>query len=237
MKPYQLVFFEDFNYEGKPKDSDWNFQVGDKWANKELQCYSDDLKHCFVKDGKLTIHATLETGACKYVSARINTRGKHEWQYGKFIIRAKMPKGRGSWPALWFLGSNLSKEIGWPLCGEIDLMEFNGNEPTTIYGSLHSATYNHKINTERTTTTILENPSDAFHDYSVEWTKEFISFSIDDKCYARYDKKEGDTTREWPFDQPFYLIINLAVGGMFGGKVFDEDLPYTLEVDSIKVYQ
>ena len=237
MQDYKLVFYEDFSYEGQPKSSDWTFQVGDKWSNKELQCYTDDIKNCYVKDDKLTIKATLEDGPCKYMSSRINTRGKKEWQYGKFIIRAKMPKGRGSWPALWFLGSNLSKEVGWPACGEIDLMEFSGNKPTTIYGSLHSAAYNHRIHTERTTTTTLSNPSEQFHDYGVLWTESFIEFSIDGNPFARYEKAPNDTELEWPFDQPFYLIINLAVGGMFGGKVHDEDLPYVLEVDSIKVYQ
>jgi beta-glucanase (GH16 family) len=237
MSTYTLVFYEDFDDEGQPKASDWNFQVGDKWANKELQCYTDAIENCFIQDSKLVIRATLNEGPCKYQSARINTKGKHAWQYGKFIIRAKMPKGRGSWPALWFLGQNLSQEVRWPLCGEIDLMEFNGNQPHTIYGSLHSATYNHKIGTERTTTIHLKDPSDAFHDYGVEWTKDFISFSIDGNVYARYDKHKDDTEKEWPFDQPFYLIINLAVGGMFGGTVFDEDLPYVLEVDWIKIYQ
>jgi beta-glucanase (GH16 family) len=237
MKTYQLVFNEEFLYEGQPKSSDWNIQVGDKWANKELQCYTDSLENCFIKDGILTLKATLNDGPCKYQSARINTKDKHMWQYGKFVISAKLPKGRGSWPALWFLGSNLGKDVGWPLCGEIDLMEYSGNRPETLYGSLHSKTYNHKINTERTTTIQYPNLSDDFHDFEVEWTESFISFAIDGKVYARYDKAVGDTAEEWPFDQPFYLIINLAVGGMFGGNVVDEDLPFIFQVSSIKIYQ
>jgi beta-glucanase (GH16 family) len=237
MDTYRLVFHEDFDVDGPINTKDFNIRVGDKWANRELQCYTDDINNIHVKDSKLIITATLNDGPCKYQSGRINTRGKHSWQYGKFIIRAKMPKGRGSWPALWFLGDNLSQDIGWPLCGEIDLMEYNGHHPKTILGSLHSATYNHRLGTQRSDETTLIDASDAFHDYGMEWTEQFITFSIDDHVYARFDKQPGDTEREWPFDQPFYLIINLAVGGMFGGKVFDEDLPYVFEIDWIKVYQ
>jgi beta-glucanase (GH16 family) len=237
MEEYQLVFFEDFLVEGKINSDDWNIQVGEKWANRELQCYTSQLENCHIKDSKLRLIATLHDEGCKYRSARINTKGKHEWQYGIFIIKAKMPKGQGSWPALWFLGSKLSKQIGWPKCGEIDLMEFAGQRPTLIYGSLHSETYNHKINTERTLITEVPDASEQFHEYKIEWTEQSICFFIDDQSYGCYHQSPHDTFSEWPFDQPFYLIINLAVGGMFGGQVVDEDLPYTFEVDWIKVFQ
>jgi beta-glucanase (GH16 family) len=237
MKDYRLVFFEDFLNDGALDPKDWNIQVGDKWSNNELQCYRNHLDNCYIKDSKLIIKATLENDGCKYQSARINTKDKHEWMYGRFVIRAKMPKGRGSWPALWFLGKSLSTGVGWPTCGEIDLMEFSGNRPKIIYGSLHSKTYNHKINTERTVKIELDDLSDNFHDYEVIWDEHSISFYVDQLCYGKYLKAPTDTINEWPFDQPFYLIINLAVGGMFGGVVFDSDLPYLFEVDWIKVYQ
>lgn len=233
----KLVYFEDFNTDGQPDPNDWNIQVGDKWANNELQCYTDHIDNCYIKDSKLILKATLHNEGCKYRSARINTKGKREWMYGRFVIKAKVSKGLGSWPALWFLGSNLSKGTRWPLCGEIDLMEFAYQRPNIINGSLHSETYNHKIGTERTLTAILNEPYLRFHEYEVNWTKEFISFSIDGVTYGKYEKKDTDTPSEWPFDQPFYMIINLAVGGMFGGNVVDADLPFIFEVDWIKVYQ
>jgi beta-glucanase (GH16 family) len=238
MHTYKLVYFEDFLTDGPLNQADWNFQIGDKWHNRELQCYTNDISNCYIKDSKLIIKATIhDQEHCKYRSTRINTKDKRMWQYGKFEIKAKMPKGRGSWPALWLLGHNLSEENRWPLCGEIDLMEFAGHKPNTIFGSLHSGAYNHRKGTERTTTYHLDDPSDTFHVYGIIWDAHKIAFTIDDHVYASYKKGEKDTAYEWPFDQPFYLIINLAVGGMFGGVVHDEDLPYQLEIDWIKVYQ
>ncbi len=237
MNPYELVFFEDFLEDGPLNPQDWNIEVGDKWANQERQCYRNDVTNIHISNSLLRLIATHHSDGCRYRSARINTRGKHAWMYGMFVIKAKMPKGRGSWPALWFLGSNLSHTVGWPACGEIDLMEYAGQRPKTIYGSLHSKTYNHKINTERTLTTEIDDLSDVFHEYKVEWTPDHICFYVDDTCYGCCHKEPQDTASEWPFDQPFYLIINLAVGGMFGGEVVDEDLPFVFEIDWIKIYQ
>ncbi|TVP85733.1 MAG: glycoside hydrolase family 16 protein [Acholeplasmataceae bacterium] len=238
MSAYRLVFEEHFRRTGAPDSDHWHIEVGDKWANQEKQCYTADPANVHIRDNRLFIISTLhEEGPCKYRSARINTRSRLHWQYGRFVIRARMPKGRGSWPAFWFLSEGHANGIRWPLCGEIDLMEYAGNHPGRIIASLHTAAFNHRTNTERTTETFVNDADTAFHDYAMEWTKDQLVFSIDGKSYARYERQHGDGEREWPFDQPFYLIINMAVGGMFGGTIVDDDFPFVLEVDSIKVYQ
>ena len=238
MKNYKLVFEEIFNQEGKPNPELWNIEVGEKWANNESQCYVDDLKNAYVKDGKLHLVATLhDQEKCKYQSARLNTYGKKHFQYGKYVIRAKMPIGKGSWPAIWFLGIGKMNDVRWPLCGEIDLLEFAGNRLGKVSCAIHTQSYNHRIKTDKGTNISLKTASSAFHDYILEWTDEFLSFQVDSKEILRVNKEKGDTVAEWPFDQPYYLIINLAVGGWYGGQIVDEDLPYHLEIESIKVYE
>ena len=238
MKEYKLVFEETFNVDGDLNKNNWNHEVGTKWANNESQCYVDDLEHCFIKDGKLVLKATIhENEPCKYRSARVNTYGKKEFTYGKFVFRAKMPKGKGAWPALWFMGNISTNRVGWPLCGEIDLLEFAGNRPGKVTCAIHTATYNHKIKTDKGTTYKLPDASEQFHDYILIWTKEHLQFFVDDVKIFQVDKEKGDTVKEWPFDQPYYIIMNLAVGGWYGGPIEDKDLPFQLEIESIKVYQ
>jgi len=238
MKNYKLMFEENFNIDGKPNPDLWNFEVGEKWANNESQCYVDDLKNAYVLEGKLNLLATLhDQDICKYQSARLNTFGKKHFQYGKFVVRAKMPIGKGSWPAIWFLGIGKMEQVRWPLCGEIDLLEFAGNRPGKVSCAIHTQSYNHKINSDKGTSVSLKTASTEFHDYVLEWTNEFLSFQVDDKEIYRVLKGKNDTVNEWPFDQPYYLIINLAVGGWYGGEIVDQDLPYHLQIESIKVYE
>lgn len=239
MDPYQLVFEDHFTVDGKPNPHYYNFEVGKKWHNNELQCYTDSPTNCFVKDHCLHIKATLEKGDCKYQSARINTKQKLSWQYGRFVIRAKLPKGHGSWPALWFLGTNQLTKTPWPLCGEIDLMEQSGHTPNQIVWSLHTQTFNHtapKAKQRSYSETIL-GVTEGFHDYEMIWTPRSIVFLVDQVKRVEYLRQPGDTVNEWPFDQPFYLIMNVAVGGSMGGPVVDQELPFEMLVDSIQVYQ
>lgn len=237
MKEYQLVFEEHFDGEGEPNPDIWNHQVGEKWANNESQCYVNDRTHSYIKDSKLHIVATYEDiPMCPYKSARLNTSEKKEFMYGKFVVRAKMPKGRGSWPAIWFLGTRKNQER-WPRCGEIDLLEYAGNRMHMVSCAIHTEAYNHKINTQVNKRTMLETASDEFHTYTLDWSEDTLIFYVDEQEVLRVQKKLGDTISEWPFDQPFYIIINLAVGGWYGGSIVSEDLPYHLEVDYIKVYQ
>lgn len=234
----KTIFLEDFKQNGPINQDHWNVQVGTKWANNESQCYVDSEKNGYIKEGKLHLVATLNPESeCKYQSARLNTKGKLEYQYGRLTIRAKMPKGRGAWPALWLMGNTSQNPVRWPLCGEIDLVEFAGNKPGIITCAIHTESYNHRIKTDKGTSISVPDASDAFHDYTLDWTKDSLSFQIDGKEFFRVDKNENDTIKEWPFDQPYYLIINLAVGGWYGGKIVDEDLPYHLEIESIKIEQ
>ncbi|MCF7930302.1 MAG: glycoside hydrolase family 16 protein [Acholeplasmataceae bacterium] len=239
MKTYQLVFEENFDGQGKVNPLVWNYEIGDRWPNNESQCYTDSLDHCFVKDSKLHIKASIYNQEhCKYQSAKINTYGKQHFKYGKFVVRAKMPNGKGSWPAIWFLAvSNKEQQIRWPLCGEIDLVEFAGNRFGTVSSAIHTASYNHKIGTHKGKRIELPDASDQFHDYELTWTDKELVFSVDGNPYLTVEKQANDTEKEWPFDEPYYLIINLAVGGWYGGQIDDKTFPFELEVDSIKVYQ
>ena len=237
MENYKLVYEEHFDINGRPNPEIWNHEVGDKWSNNEIQCYVDDEIHSYIKDSKLHIIATHEKrNHCPIKSARLNTFGKKEFQYGRFIVNAKMPKGRGSWPAIWFLGSS-KKEHRWPKCGEIDLLEYAGNRMQMVSCAIHTQSYNHKINTQKNKRTSLPSASDEFHNYMLDWTKDYLIFYVDDIEVMRIDKKPNDTFDEWPFDQPYFMILNLAVGGWYGGEVKIEDLPFHFEIDFIKVYE
>lgn len=238
MSEYQLVFEDDFLTDGKPNPDVFSFRTGEKWANNESQCYVDDSVHCYIKDSILHLVSTYEEGAhCPYKSARIDTSQKKLFQYGKFVFRAKLPKGRGAWPAIWFMGKAVKEGVRWPRCGEIDLMEYTGNKPEQVTCAIHTETYNHKIHTEKMEKTILKDASDAFHDYILDWSSDELKFLIDEHEVMSIKKKDNDSFAEWPFDQPYFLILNLAVGGWYGGEIADEDLPFDFQIDSIRIYQ
>ncbi len=233
-----IIYDEKFLVDGKPDPKIWTYQVGTKWANNESQCYVEDINQAYVSNQSLKIKATLnDSDECRYVSARLSSKGKLEFMYGKLTIRAKMPKGRGAWPALWLMGNTSSNQVGWPLCGEIDLVEFAGNRPGIVTSAIHTKSFNHTINTDKGAKIELSDASDAFHDYELDWTKDYLKFSCDGKEYFRVTKEANDTVNEWPFDHPYYLIMNLAVGGWYGGEIHDEDLPYVMEIKSIKIEQ
>ncbi|MBU1093086.1 MAG: glycoside hydrolase family 16 protein [Firmicutes bacterium] len=239
MKSYKLIFEETFNYNGEVNPDYWNYEIGDKWPNNESQCYTRSLEQCFVKDSKLHIVASIyDEPTCKYRSAKINTYGKQHFLYGKFIVRAKMPQGKGSWPAIWFLSiANRERHVRWPLCGEIDLVEFAGNRSGSVSSAIHTESYNHRIDTHKGNRIQLPTASETFHDYELIWTENRLEFAVDGQVYLTVDKQDGDTEKEWPFDQPYYLILNLAVGGWYGGQIDDSTFPFEFEIDSIKVYQ
>jgi beta-glucanase (GH16 family) len=235
MKEKQLLFEESFDYQGKPNESIWTIEVGDRWHNDEKQCYTDQKENVMVKDGALQLQATLNDSPCKYLSGRINTKNKVHFMYGRFVIRAKLPKGRGSWPAIWFLGEDI-KEVGWPKCGEIDLMEYAGNQPRQATCAIHTQSFNHRIQTDLGGKIELPDLSDTFHDFILEWHPNYLSFQVDYEEIFHLEKKETDTPNEYPFNKPYYLIINQAVGGMYGKEIIDTDLPFLFEVASIKVF-
>jgi len=231
----QLVW-ED-NFDGDSLNSDvWNFELGDGcpnlcgWGNNELQIYTQ--KNHELKDGLLTISAKHKDGV--YTSTKINTREKREFQYGKIEVRAKLPTGKGLWPAFWMLGSNI-KEVGWPLSGEIDILEYVGKEPETIFTTLHTAdSYGSSINTRKD---VVKGIEEGFHIYSIDWTKDKIDFFIDHKLFYSFVPK-NKSVEVWPFDQPFYMILNVAIGGNFGGAVVDNSVfPQEFVIDYVRVYQ
>ena len=172
-----------------------------------------------------------------YTSASVNTRRRFEFQYGRVEVRAKLPGGRGTWPAIWMLGTNID-QAGWPACGEIDVMENVGFEPTKIYGTIHTAAYNHVSGTAKGANLTVANPWETFHVYAMEWYPDRIDIFVDDTKYFTF-RNEGTGSRAWPFDKPQYLLVNLAIGGAWGGqKGIDDSLfPHRYHVDYVRVYQ
>jgi len=234
----KLVFKSDFTQDGKPKDNEFVHQIGaHRWGNRELQYYTDSLDNCYVKDGLLHLVAKKESiNDTKYTSARLTTHGKHSWTYGKFEITAKLPKGKGSWPAIWMLPDRI-KMYGWPRGGEIDIMEHVGKDQDMVHFSLHSETYNHIKMTHKTKFQKFSKVSDSFHKYGMIWDEKHFAFYVDDIEVASFKKDSKDTFDEWPFDQPFHLILNIAVGGTWGGEVDETMLPFEMVISKIEVFQ
>jgi len=230
-----LVWEDNFN--GTTLDeSVWNFELGDGcpnlcgWGNKELQTYTNTNHE--VLNGKLTIQAKKEGDL--FTSSRITTKVKKEFKYGRIEARAKLASGVGLWPAFWLLGSNISN-IGWPKCGEIDILEHVGKEPNLVYTTVHTQeSHGNSINTQKT---IFPTIQDGFHVYAIDWTEDKIDFFVDEKLVYTYGP-ELKNENSWPFNQPFYIIINLAIGGNFGGPEVDETMfPESFIIDYVKVFQ
>jgi beta-glucanase (GH16 family) len=241
---YQLVWKDEFDYEGMPDPKKWGYDLGNhQWANRELQAYTNRETNVSVKDGKLTIKATKERdGEREYTSTRLITYGCQSWQYGLFEFRVKLPKGKGSWPAVWMLSDSNKTGTSWPGCGEIDIIEHTGKMENQLFFSLHSDRHNHTRSDTQRYTVFKDYPMvcEEFHDYLMEWTPEYIEFFVDGSSACRFNKaddKEDQTEASWPFDQPFYLIFNIAVGGTMGGVVDDTALPFVMEVEHVRVYQ
>lgn len=234
--PKTELVWEDNFYGNALNEEYWNFELGDGcpdlcgWGNDELQLYTKNNHE--LKDGMLIITANKEDSI--YTSARITTKAKKEFQYGRIEIKAKLPLGKGLWPAFWMLGSNID-ELEWPLCGEIDILEYVGKEPNKIFTSLHTKdSHGNTINTKKTR---IEGIEEGFHVYMAEWTKDKIEFYVDGKLLYTFSP-EHKTEETWPFDQPFYMLINLAIGGGFGGPEVDDAIfPQQFIIDYVRVYQ
>ncbi|MBI9009448.1 MAG: glycoside hydrolase family 16 protein [Tenericutes bacterium] len=213
----------------------WNVAVGEKWANHELQHYVDDSEHLFFEDG-LVLKATYQDGI--YKSGRISTKHKFSFQYGRIDIVAKVPKGMGTWPALWMMSAT-SPYGRWPRSGEIDIMEHVGRNEDNIFLCLHTASYNHVLGDSFYKEIVIEGATDSFHTYSIDWQEDKITYYIDNKLIVSYSKfdREDKSSKGWPFDHPFFLIINLAIGGKFGGDVDNTIFPVEFIIKDIKIYQ
>jgi len=233
----KLVWADEFNYSGLPDPAKWQYEEG-LVRNQEAQYYTRErLKNTRVEDGILTIMAHKEEfEGAHYTSASINTKGLYEFTYGRIEVRAKLPEGRGTWPAIWTLGTNID-QVGWPACGEIDIMEFVGFEPEKVYANVHTKDYNHAKGTGRGGSITIKRPYADFHVYTVEWYADRLDFYFDDEKYFTCPRKD-EGIGEWPFFTSQYLLINLAIGGAWGGtKGIDEAIfPISYQIDYIRVY-
>ena len=249
LEGWELVWNDEFDGDAID-DQKWNkllWRPG--WVNNELQAYTDRDTNVFVQDGNLVIQALIEPGffgtdytgtsyTADYTSGRLNTAGKGEWTYGRFDTRAKLPKGIGSWPAIWMLGSNISA-VGWPHCGEIDIMEHVGFDEGNIHASIHTTDYNHVNGTQKSGQVIIPTATDSFHVYSLEWDSTYIRYLVDDEPYFFiYNDSNGDEDK-WPFNKPQYIILNLAVGGDWGGAqgIDPTVFPMEMKVDYVRVFE
>jgi beta-glucanase (GH16 family) len=236
---YKLVWSDEFNYQGKPDPKKWNYDVGGSgWGNNELQFYTKDrAENARVENGHLIIEARREKWENReYTSARLVTKGKGDWQYGKIEVRAKIPGGLGTWPAIWMLGS--TSPLKWPDDGEIDIMEHVGFNEGTLHASVHCKKYYHSIGTQKTATISVPDITNVFHVYQVEWDKDSLRIGIDGNNYFRF-ANERSGYEAWPFDNKMHLLLNIAVGGNWGGeKGVDTTIwPRRLEIDYVRVYQ
>ncbi len=254
---WELVWGDEFDYEGPPDPSKWSFNI---WkpgkVNLEDQYYTDRPKNVRVENGMLVVEAHLEDyEGARYTSGRIHSAGKADFMYGRFDIRAKVPEGQGTWPAVWMLPSDAFKyattcEPGadwqgsdtcdaWPNSGEIDILEHVGYQMGHVHGTVHNRAY-YWVNWEQRKGRILDHDvDDEFHVYTVEWSHDRIDMFVDEVHYFTY-VNEGTGWEAWPYDHPFHLIINIAIGGAWGsagGPTDDSALPQKLLVDWVRVYQ
>lgn len=220
-----------FDTDGDLDPAVWNFETGngeDGWGNQESQYYTED--NAVISGGNLVITAQAEDiEGFDYSSSRITTKDNFEFTYGRVEVRAKLPEGAGTWPAIWMLGSDFD-EVGWPQTGEIDIMEHAGNEQGTIHGTLH---YEGRSGGDADGNTIIvDGVSDDFHIYTVEWSDEHILFLVDGEVYHTYENNPDS-----PFNKDFFLILNVAMGGTFGGEIDPDFVESSMEVDYIRVFQ
>ena len=243
---WQPVWCDEFEVDGLPDATRWGYDVGGHgWGNQELQFYTQaNLNNAFIEDGILNIRALAEpTGSNPYTSARLVTKYRGDWLYGRIQVRAKMPSGRGVWPAIWMLPTNWIYG-DWPASGEIDIMEYVGYDPDIVHGTIHTGAFNHMMNTQIGFSRALPTVEEEFHVYEMIWEPGKIELFIDGDRYARFGFNPDTTIQipnsdAWPFDDPFHLILNLAIGGTWGGlRGVDASIfPQTMQVDYVRVFQ
>ncbi len=228
-----LVWSDEFDTPGSPDASKWGYDIGTGsggWGNNELQYYTNRVQNVVVSGGTLKINLFKETfNGSNYTSARLLTKDKFSVKYGKIEARAKLPAGLGTWPAIWMLGNNITS-AGWPACGEIDIMEHRGSELNKIWGSLHYP--GHSGANPDGNTVMINNATTEFHKYAVEWNASSIKFYVDDALFYTFANSTSV-----PYNQNFFILLNVAMGGNFGGTVDPNFSSATMEVDYIRVYQ
>jgi beta-glucanase (GH16 family) len=229
----ELFWSEEFNYAGAPDPTKWGYDTGtgwNGWGNAELQYYTSRPENVIVQNGVLKITAKKESyKGNAYTSARLLTKGKFAFQYGRVEVRAKLPAGVGTWPAIWMLGSNITT-VDWPACGEIDIMEHRGSELNKIFGTLH---YPGRSGANADgSTRMISNATTEFHIYSVDWSASEIKIYVDGVLYHTVVNSE-----KIPFNHDFFILLNVAIGGHFAGKVDPAFTSASMEVDYVRVYK
>ncbi len=239
----QLVMQDEFDIDGAPDSTIWTYDLGmgnsdtgAGWGNNELQSYTNRTENVKVENGYLLITAKKESfNGASYTSARLTTKGLFEQAYGRFEARIRLPYGQGIWPAFWLLGANCD-DVTWPQCGEIDIMEYRGQEPTKVLGSVHGPGYSGANAITKSYSLLNDRFDTGFHIFGIEWGPDYINYYVDDVLYNQITP--SNVKGEWVFDHPFYIIINLAVGGNFVGAPNSETvLPQTMLVDYVRVYK
>ena len=232
---YKLVWQDEFTGTSEGLKDKWRFE---NWApgyvNHELQRYvPDDRRTSYVENGALHIVARQDGG--QVISARMNSRGS--WLYGYMEAAIRLPKGKGTWPAFWMMPDDFSK--GWPACGEIDIMEEVGVNPNYTSSSIHCESYNHVKNTQKTAERLTQGAESEYHIYALEWTADAIRTYVDGVKLLEFRNDGAGNDNTWPFNKKFYIILNLAWGGDWGGwnGVDANALPCTMQVDYVRVYQ
>jgi beta-glucanase (GH16 family) len=244
------MWADEFDYVGTPNPDLWEFEVGFV-RNGENQYYTDNRsKNGRVENGSLILEAHTEEYwtfdkrlnckiLAKYTSASVTSRLNYPIHYGRVEIRAQIPGGNGLWPALWMLGTGYKKDTPWPICGEIDIMEQVGFSPEKVYADIDCTKYNHYNNNGKGNSVTVEGATERFVVYALEWYKDRLEFYADDVKYFTFEKDPDGGNDAWPFDKPFFLLMNLAVGGAWGGlKGIDDTIfPQKLAIDYVRVYQ
>jgi beta-glucanase (GH16 family) len=236
---WTLIWEDDFkNVNGSAVDaSKWVYDVGGHgWGNNEHQYYTSGTNNCYIQDSNLVIEAKKEDFEGKaYTSARIKTKGKFEFQYGKVEMRAKLPYGQGIWPAFWMLGEDIN-QVDWPNCGEIDIMEFIGKDPQKVYATAHGPGYSGDKSIG-SSLSLMSAPGNDYHIYSIEWSENKIEWFIDGQKYHTVTT-ENVGSNPWAFNRKFFLMLNLAVGGNWPGYPDDTTVfPQKYLIDYVRVYQ
>jgi beta-glucanase (GH16 family) len=237
-----LVWNDEFDTEGLPDLQKWSYNVGgDGWGNNELQYYTENKsENARVQQDFLVIEARKENfDGNNYTSARLVSRGKGDWTYGRFEVRAVLPSGRGTWPAIWMLPTEWNYgNSGWPDNGEIDIMEHVGFAPGVVHASIHTSAYNWPQNTQKTSTLSIPSAQTSFHVYAMEWYPDSLCMFVDSIKYFTF-QRESDDWRVWPFNKNFHFILNIAIGGNWGGQqgIDDNIFPARMLIDYVRVYK
>lgn len=225
-----VVWSDEFNTDGLPDPTKWGYDLGaGGWGNGEMQRYTDRAENASVSGGTLKITAKAESlSGSSYTSARLLSKGKYSFKYGKIEASIKLPAGGGTWPAFWMLGDNIST-VPWPACGEIDIMEHVGNQLNKIYATLHHP--GHSGGNGDGSTVMIPTATSAFHKYTLEWSATSMKFLVDDVPFYNFAN-----TGSLPFNQNFFIILNIAMGGGFGGAIDPAFTSAVMEIDYVRVY-